>query len=163
MVYENETLVHAEIGRGTFRNFRGEKTEINKLGRRVFTVFLPEPVAQYMEETGWYVRHKPPYREGDDPQNLFDVEVSYDTKDGKFPVPIVTLVSWDGTETALTEETIGLLDTTDIVDAEVTVRPHNWNVNGRSGCKAYLQELKVYAKAPRRTLDARMNRNEDDD
>lgn len=163
MVYENERLEHATIGRGTFRNFSGAKTEVNRTGRRTFTVFLPQSVADYMEGAGWYIRHKPPYREGDDPQNLFDIEVSYDTKEGKFPKPMVKLVSWDGIKTILDEETIGMLDTVDIADATIEVRPYNWNVNEKSGCKAYLQELEVTAKPPRRALNASMVNTGDED
>ena len=163
MVYENERLEHASIGKGTWRNFRGERTEVNRAGKRTFTIFLPQPVADYMEQTGWYIRHKAPYREGDDPQNLFDVEVSYDTKGGKFPLPLVKLRSWDGAETILNEETIGILDTVDIDDATVEVRPYNWTVNEKSGCKAYLQELTVTARPPRRALNASMVERDDDE
>ena len=163
MVYEYETLEHAQIGRGRYRNFRGEKGEYNKAGNRTFSVFLPDDVADYLIGIGWYVKKKPPYREDGDPINQFDVEVSFDTKGGKFPPPSIKLVSSDGTETYLNEENVSVLDTVDIEDAKVTVRPYNWDVNGKTGCKAYLAELEIISKPPRRALNASMRREEEDD
>ena len=162
-VKENERLEHISIGRGTYRNFGGVKTTYNKSGERKFSVFLPEEVALYLEDIGWYIKHKPPYREGDDPQYQLDVGVSYDTKDGKFPPPIIRLKTWDGEETELYEDTACVLDSTDIEDAEMEIRPYNWNVDGKAGCKAYLVELTVTARKPRRALNARLRRDEEEE
>lgn len=162
-VNDNEILEHVQIGRGSYRNFGGVKTTYNKTGERKFSVFLPQEVADYMEEVGWYIKHKPPYREGDDPQNQLDIAVSYDTKGGKFQPPVIRLTSWDGKETFLNEETAGILDSTDIEDATVEIRPYNYDVDGKTGCKAYLKEMTVVARKPRRALNARMDRDRDDD
>ena len=157
MVQENERLEHAQIGRGPYRNFRGERTEYNKGGNRIFTVFLPRDVSDYLEDVGWHVKHKPPYREGEDEQNLLDITVAFDP----YP-PTVTLISHDGTRTFLNEGNVEILDNVDIADATIEIRPYNWEVNGKSGCKAYLKELVVEAKPPRRSLNARMGREEED-
>lgn len=162
-VKENERLEHISIGRGSYRNFGGVKTTYNKSGERKFSVFLPEEVALYLENIGWYIKHKDPYRDGDDPQYQLDVGVSYDTKDGKFPPPIITLKTWDGEETELFEDTVCVLDSTDIEDAEMEIRPYNWNVDGKAGCKAYLVELTVTARKPRRALNARLRRDEEEE
>ena len=163
MVHENERLEHAYIPRGTFRNFSGAVSEFNKAGVRKFSILLPDEVAQEMEEIGWYIRHRPSRNEEDGTMNILDIEASYDTKDGRFQPPIVKVISWDGAETLLKEETIGVLDHMDIEDATVEIRPYNWEVNGKSGCKAYLQQMDVYARKPRRALNASMRRNEDDE
>lgn len=162
-VRDNEKLEHVTIGAGNWRNFSGEKTEINKTGRRVFNIFLPEPLAKELKEIGWNVKTHDPYRDDGDTTYTLEIEASYDTKDGRFPKPLVKLVAYDGAETLLDEETIGMLDRADIDEATVEFRPNNWEVNGRWGCKAYLQELKAYLKMPRRARDARMNRREEDD
>ena len=157
-VTDNVRLEDVTIGWGTYRNFSGAKGKYNKAGERKFTVFLPQDAADELESLGWYVRHKPPYREGDDPQNLLDVALAFDP----YP-PAVILVSHDGTRTHLTEETVGLLDNTDIARADLEIRPYNWEVDGKSGCKAYVKELEVTAKPPRRALNAHMSRRDDDD
>lgn len=158
MVEENVRLEDVTIGYGGYRNFSGVKTQYNAAGNRTFSVFLPQAVAEELEDIGWYVKHKPPYREGDDPQNQLDVSLAF----GQYP-PTVILISHDGTRTVLNEETVGLLDTTDIERADLEIRPYNWEVNGRTGTKAYVKELVVTAKPPRRALNAHMNRRDDED
>lgn len=162
-VKDNEKLEHVTIGSGNWRNFSGERTEINRLGLRKFNIFLPEGLAEELMDIGWNVKRHEPYREGDDPSYTLEIEASYDTKGGKFPVPVVTLIAYDGTRTELTEETIGMLDRADIDEATVTIRPNNWEVNERWGCKAYLEEMDVYLRMPRRARDARLNRNEEEE
>ena len=157
MVTDNVRLEDVTIGWGSYRNFSGTKTEYNKAGERKFTIFLPAPVADELEGIGWYVKHKPPYREGEDPQNLLDVAVAFDP----YP-PTVILISHDGTRTFLNEDTVGLLDNTDIAHADLELRPYNWEVNGKTGTKAYVKELVVTAKPPRRALNASMHREEDE-
>ena len=157
MVESNVRLEDVTIGFGGYRNFSGVKTEYNKAGERKFSVFLPQAVADELENLGWYIKHKPPYREGDDPQNQLDVAIAF----GQYP-PTVILVSHDGTRTILNEETVGLLDNTDIARADLEIRPYNWEVNGKTGTKAYVKELIVTAKEPRRSLNARMHREEED-
>lgn len=158
MVTENVRLEDVTIGRGTYRNFSGIKDRFNAAGAKKFTVFLPEAAAQELEDLGWYVRHKPPYREGEEPQNLLDVAVAFEP----YP-PTVILESFDGTRTYLNDETVGLLDNTDIARADMEIRPYNWEVNGKSGCKAYLKELVVTARAPRRALNASMGGRYDEE
>ena len=158
MVNENVRLENVFIGRGSFRNFSGEVTENNKSGARKFTIMLPADLAAMLEETGWNVRHRPPYREGDDEQNLLDIFIGYD----RMP-PTVTLISYDGVKSYLNESTVGILDTTDIANATLEIRPYNWEVNGKTGCKAYLQELIVTAKPPRRAFNAQLHKMDDDE
>lgn len=158
MVTENVRLNDVLIGFGRFRNFSGKKTEYNKTGDRKFTVFLPSDVADELEDMGWFIKRKPPYREGDDPQNQLDVAVAFDP----YP-PTITLITHDGVRTILNESNVEILDNTDIARADLEIRPYNWEVNGKTGTKAYVKELEVTAKPPRRALNARMNRREEED
>ena len=158
MVQDNVRLEDVTIGYGSYRNFSGNKTEYNKAGERKFSIFLPQDVAEELEDLGWYIKHKPPYREGDDPQNQLDVAVAFEP----YP-PTVILVSHDGTRTFLNEDTVGLLDNTDIARADLEIRPYNWEVNGKTGTKAYAKELVVTAKPPRRSINARMRRDDEED
>ena len=155
MVNENVTIENAQI---RFRNFSGTKTEYNKAGNRQFSLFLPDDTSAILEEAGWYVKHKPPRREGDDPRNQLDISVMF----GKYP-PIIKLISHDGTESFLNEDNVGILDTVDIDNAIVTIRPYNWEVNGKTGTKAYVQELLIYARPPRRALNGGFHQVEEDE
>ena len=154
MVNENVTIENAQI---RFRNFSGTKTEYNKAGNRQFSLFLPEETAAILEEAGWHIKHKPPRNEGEDPRYQMDISVMF----GKYP-PIIKLISHDGTESYLTEDNIGILDSVDIDHATVEVRPYNWDVNGKTGVKAYARELLVYARPPRRALNGGFHNEEDD-
>ena len=155
MVENNEILEHVYIAPGSYRNFSGRIDAFNKTGDKKFSVFLPADVAADLESIGWYIKHKPPYQEGGDPQYQLDIAVGYD----RWP-PSVKVKASDGTETYLTQETVGILDSMDIADATVEIRPYNWEVNGKMGCKAYLRELTVTARPPRSTRNARMQRRD---
>jgi hypothetical protein len=157
MVQDNVRLEDVTIGYGGYRNFSGIKTEYNKAGDRKFSIFLPQDVADELEAMGWYIKHKPPYREGDDPQNQMDISVAFDP----YP-PTVILESYDGVRTYLNEDNVCVLDNTDIERADLEIRPYNWEVNGKTGTKAYVKELVVKAKPPRRALNASMHRSEEE-
>ena len=156
MVKENVRLEDVTIGRGGYRNFSGQKTEFNKAGERRFSIFLPEDTAAELENLGWNIKHKPPYEEGEPERLQMDIAVAFEP----YP-PTVVLVSHDGQRTFLSEESVCILDNTDIERADLEIRPYNWEVNGKTGVKAYLKELVVTAKPPRRALNASMRRNED--
>lgn len=157
MINDNVRLDHVYIGRGNFRNFSGKIKDTNKTGARMFTIMLPEALAAELEEIGWHIRHRPPYREGDDPQHLLDITIHFDWRP-----TVVTLISYDGEKVNLNEESISILDSTDIEDATVEFYPYNWNVNGKTGAKAILQELIVKAKPPRRSLNAQLYSRDDE-
>lgn len=157
-VAENFRIEDAYIPNGRWRNFSGTVTDMNKTGERKFNIFLPEELAGIMKDIGWYVKYKEPYKEGGDPIHFIEVAVSW-----KLRAPMIKLISYDGKETNLTEETVGILDSVDIDHATVEINPNNWDVNGRKGCKAYLYELEVHAKPPRRAYNGSLNRDEDDD
>lgn len=156
MVEENVELLDVTMGRGSYRNFSGKNNDFNKTGARSFSIFLPADVADELREIGWYVKKKPPYGDSDEPQNQLDIAIGYN-----YMPPTVTLITHDGKESRLGEDSIGILDTADIQQADVTIRPYNWEVNGKTGCKAYLQEMKVWLRPPRRSLNASMHRHEE--
>ena len=154
MVNEHVTIENAQI---RYRNFSGTKTEFNKAGNRQFSLFLPEETASILEEAGWHIKHKPPRNEGDDPRHQLDISVMF----GKYP-PIIKLISHDGTESYLSEESVGILDNVDIDHATVEIRPYHWYVNGKTGTKAYVREMAVYARPPRRALNGGFSGDEED-
>lgn len=143
-VDENWKLEGCLIGRGTWRNFLGEKTRFNNKGEYGFTVFLPESLFHDMEEAGWYVKHKEQYA-GDPREFQLDVSFTFD----KYP-PNITMISSDGKTAIITEENVALLQNADFESCDIVIRPHNWTNEdkGDSGVKAFLSEMEVRLRKP---------------
>lgn len=140
MVRKFLTLNNATIGPGAYRNFSGA-AKFGKAGKRTFTILLNEDIGKKVEERGWYIRWRDPRDDQEGRTALLDVEVRYD----KYPPERVTLTT-NGDESELDESNIGLLDDVDIGDCRIVLRPYNWEVNGKTGTKAYLHILNVTQK-----------------
>lgn len=137
MVNNNLKIENANIGRGGFRNFSGEKSQFNPLGKRTFTVLLDEANGRILEEEGWHIRWREPRDEQDDRLGLLQVEVKF----GDYP-PKIVLIS-EGNKTILDESNISILDSAEIGRCDLIIRPYNWEVNGNSGTKAYVKTMYV--------------------
>jgi len=143
MVNHNITLKNVNIGKGHFRNFRGEKSEYNKAGNRKFTIILDEDTGRQLQDEGWKIKwwmpkNDDPTREPEPAIPLFEISLAFDER---FPVSIKMVTGNDSVY--LDEDNVGILDTAEIMSADIQVRPYNWDVNGNTGTKAYLKKLKV--------------------
>lgn len=118
-----------------FRNFSGQAGKFNAEGNRNFCVFLTPEQAGSLEQDGWNVRYLKPLEEGDTPQAYLSVSVRF----GNRP-PSVFLIR-NGKKTKLEEHSVSILDWADIEKADVNIRPYDWEVNGKTGRKAYLSSL----------------------
>jgi hypothetical protein len=127
--------VTIEDARLIFRNFSGAEGKFNREGDRNFNVLLPTEVALLMEEDGWNIKWLQPREEDDLPQARLEVAISY-----KGRPPRIVMVTHKGKVT-LTESMLSILDWAEITKADLIIRPYQWEVNGRSGIKAYLQSL----------------------
>lgn len=125
-----------------FRNFEGKEGPYNKKGTRNFGVILPPDKAEMMANDGWNVKLLQPREEeaeeGEQPVAWLPVEAAYD----KGRPPSVVLIT-DRGRTNLDEEKIQQLDWVDIVRVDLIVNPYTWEVNGKSGVKAYLKSIYV--------------------
>lgn len=130
MVNNNLTFENATI---LFRNFAGEESKYNSKGNRNFCVLVDPEMAPKLIEEGWNIRFLKPRDDDDAPRPYMQVKVSF----GNIP-PQLVLVS-DGTKKVLNEEEIGILDYAELERVDLIVRPYNWEVNGKSGVKAYLK------------------------
>jgi hypothetical protein len=120
-----------------FRNFSGAEGKFNAKGDRNFNVLLTDAEAERMITDGWNVKWLQPREEGDLPQARLDVTVSY-----KGRPPRVVLISSRG-RTNLDEGDLPLLDWCEIEKVDMILNPYHWNVNEKSGVKAYLKAIYV--------------------
>lgn len=135
MVNTNIRIENAKI---RFRNFSGKEGRFNPAGRRNFCVFLDDDTANDLKDEGWNIKWLNPRTEDDEPQAYIQVAVSY----ANVP-PKVWLVN-SKQKTLLDEDTISTLDWAELEEVDLVIRPYNYDVNGKSGVKAYLKTM--YAK-----------------
>ena len=125
-----------------YKNFRGEERKqggriMNQAGKRNFNIILNEEQYEDLKAKGWQVRENE--TSNGDTEYLIKVNVSY----GGRP-PMIKLVPTDNSKPiSITEASVGSLDMLDIVNAEVVIRPYNWDDTGRYGAAAYLRSMKL--------------------
>lgn len=129
---KNITIGDAQIA---FRNFAGKEDTYNRAGDRNFAILLDDDLALTMIAAGWNVKHLKVREEGDAPQAYIQCALSYKNRP-----PKVVLVTSRGM-TYLSEEDVETLDWVDIAEADVTLNPYEWTVNGNAGVKAYVHTL----------------------
>ena len=130
VVFENVRII--------FRNFKGEEKPYNRAGHREFCVVIDEEgFAKKLSSDGWNVKVLPP--RDDDEESVFyiPVTVSY----GPYPPKIFLLTR--NNKVKLDEDTVGELDDADIENVDLIMRPYNWDINGKTGVKAYLKSMYV--------------------
>lgn len=133
-VNNNISIEGAKIA---FRNFSGKEGTFNAAGNRNFCVILDDDDAHRLEEAGWNIKWLNPREEGDLPTGYLQVSVSF----ANIP-PKIVLIGGNG-KTSLDDTTISILDWAEIKNADVIIRPYNWEVNGKKGVKAYVSALYV--------------------
>lgn len=128
-----------EDARIIFRNFEGKEDRFNPKGRRNFCVLLDEETAHILKKDGWNVRWLPPRDEGDEEQAYMQVSVSYKTR----PPKIVLISESTRGKTYVDEASVHILDWADIRMVDFIVSPYHWDINGKTGVKAYLKKMFV--------------------
>lgn len=126
-----------EDARIIFRNFAGKEGQYNREGDRNFCAVLDVDVAKEMEADGWNIRWLEARDEGDEDTPYIQVAVNFDNR----PPRVVMLTTT--TRTQLDEASVEVLDWSDIQTVDFIARGYDWNVNGKTGTKAYLQSLFV--------------------
>jgi hypothetical protein len=138
MSYKKPPRLKIENARIIFRNFSGKGSPYNREGDRNFNVVIEDPdLAQTLIDEGWNLRQLPIRNEGDEPNYRVEVKVSYKVK-----APVVVLIT-GRKQVPLDEESINTLDFADIQSVDLMINPSAWEVNGKSGIKAYLDEMYV--------------------
>lgn len=126
-----------EGARLVFRNFSGAEGKYNRAGDRNFTVFLDANDAEQMAKDGWNVKYLQPRDDQEEPQAILSVAVSY-----KGRPPKIMMVTSKG-KTPVGEDMVDILDWAEIKTADLIINPYEWEVNGKTGIKAYLKSLYI--------------------
>lgn len=134
---KNIIIRGAKILGGQFRNFSGEERRYNERGKRNFCVEIPPELVDELKEQGWNISCLDGNANYEEPLYFIRAIVRFDKRP-----PMVVLVSGK-TKTQLDEETIGMLDWADIVEAKVELSPSWYDINGNQGYTAYLRTLYV--------------------
>lgn len=129
--------IQIEDAKICFRNFSGKEGRFNKAGDRNFCVLISDEIAEQLRDDGWNIRYLQPRDEGEESQAYLQVAVKF----GDIPPRIVMITSRG--KTILDEESVALLDWAEIETVDIIIRPYNWEVNGKSGVKAYVKAMYV--------------------
>lgn len=131
-------ILQIDDARLIHRNFEGRESQYNRKGDRNFSIAIyDEELAKRLVDEGWNVKIKPGRDEGEAPRMHLPVKIKFNDRG-----PNVYLQS-GRSQRRLDENSISCLDYVDILEANLDVRPYNWDINGKQGRTAYLQSLEV--------------------
>lgn len=121
-----------------WKNFSGERDKFNP-GKRGFSVVIDDAVmADELRNEGWNIKERP-LQEGADPS---EQEWTLPVKLNMNRYTQVWLIVGNH-KTLLDENTVAQLDVVDIIDCDISIRPYEWEMSGRTGITAYVDSMYV--------------------
>lgn len=135
---EDVEIENAQV-KWAFSHFDGREDTYNAEGDHNFTIILDPQQAKELMAAGWdNIREMEPYEEGDDPEFLMKVKISY-----KYEAPRVYLIKGERKFRADQRDLADIKRST-CEQIDVIITPSRWVNGNRSGVSAYVKEM--YAK-----------------
>ena len=133
----NVNNINIEGANIIWKNFSGERDRFNP-GKRGFSVVIDDAVmADELKQEGWNVKERP-LQEGADPS---EQEWTLPVKLNMNRYTQVWLIG--NHKSLLNEDTVAQLDVVDITDCDLSIRPYEWEMSGRTGITAYVDSMYV--------------------
>lgn len=121
-----------------WKNFSGERDKFNP-GKRGFSVVIDDTVmADELRQEGWNVKDRPLQEGADDSEQEWTLPVKLNMN----RYTQVWLIVGNH-KTLLDEDTVSQLDVVDIANCDISIRPYEWEMNGRTGITAYVDSMYV--------------------
>ena len=134
----NVNNINIEGANIIWKNFSGERDKFNP-GKRGFSVVIDDAVmADELKQEGWNVKERP-LQEGADAS---EQEWTLPVKLNMNRYTQVWLIVGNH-KTLLNEDTVAQLDVVDIVNCDISIRPYEWEMSGRTGITAYVDSMYV--------------------
>lgn len=119
-----------------FRNFSGKGSKYNRDGSRNFAIFLNnEKDVETLRADGWDIKKMKPKDGIVDEEDKYYLPVSVSFNN----IPPNVFMITGNKKVQLNEDTISNLDYSEIENADLILTPYNWEVNGKTGVRAYLK------------------------
>lgn len=119
-----------------FKNFGGKPTKFTPAGQRSFCIALDAETAEDLIDQGWNVKELPPRDGYSEPLRYLKVKVNY----GKVKDPVIR-IKVGKTVMDLGPDEVYELDSAQLTDIIIKVRPYQWELGGKSGVAAYLDKF----------------------
>ena len=153
--------VTLENARVKWKNFSGNPTDINPAGgRRNIGIYLPDEAAIDMKNKGWNVKIEKKNEETDPDVYYIEARINFKTDDNSSSMDPKVFMVTGRKINRLTQSMVHELDENRITSIDVTLNPSFWDMRGKSGITAYVDEL--YATIERSVLGNKYAELEED-
>lgn len=134
----NVNNINIEGANIIWKNFSGERDRFNP-GKRGFSVVIDDAVmADELRQEGWNIKERPLQEEADPSEQEWTLPVKLNMN----RYTQVWLIVGNH-KTLLDENTVAQLDVVDIIDCDISIRPYEWEMSGRTGITAYVDSMYV--------------------
>ena len=126
---------------GSWRNFRGVKSQFNANGNIYFNVAINDKnLVEMLTNRGFNVKeYQNKNRPDEDPSYILKISVRFN----EYGPKVTQYIQGNPNGISLDQDSIGALDEMDILDCAIKIRPYDWTSPNGKGTAAYLTELAV--------------------